>query len=339
MSFELAWPLVLALLPLPLVVARFVPRAPDREEAALKVPFFAALEQAVGQRRGRPSRARLGLGGMAWLLLVLAASRPQLVGAPQVLPVTGRDLMLAVDISGSMATDDMFLDSHQVTRLTAVKQLAGDFIERRQGDRLGLILFGRQAYLQTPLTLDRETVHTLLDEAVVGLAGKETAIGDAIGLGVKRLREQPEQNRVMVLLTDGANTAGAVDPLRAAALAAEEGIRIYTIGVGAEAMVIRTPFGLQRVNPSRDLDEGTLATIADKTGGEYFRARDTERLGEIYRLLDQIEPVSVDEETYRPIEELYAWPLALALGISVVMAWTALGLSGHVRRAKESYAR
>lgn len=339
MSFELAWPLVLCLLPLPLLMTRFLAPAPERQEAALKVPFFAALEHAVGRRRARPSRARLGWGGLAWLLLVLAASRPQLVGAPQLLPVTGRDLMLAVDISGSMATDDMLLDDHQVTRLTAVKQVAGDFIERRQGDRLGLILFGRQAYLQTPLTLDRATVRTLLNEAMVGLAGKETAIGDAIGLGVKRLREQPEQNRVIVLLTDGANTAGAVDPLRAAALAAEEGIRIYTIGVGAEAMVMRTPFGVQRVNPSRDLDEGTLVSIANETEGGYFRARDTERLDEIYRLLDQIEPVSVDDETYRPIKELYAWPLALALGISVVMAWSAVGLTWRVWRTGEGNVR
>jgi len=224
----------------------------------------------------------------------------------------------------------------QVTdRLTAVKAVAGNFIEHRKGDRLGLILFGDQAYLQTPLTFDRETVRTLLNEAAIGLAGKSTAIGDAIGLAVKRLRERPAENRVLILLTDGANTSGSVDPLKAADLAAREGVRIYTIGVGADEMLVRGFFGTQRV-PSNELDEATLTAIAQKTGGQYFRARDIESLQKIYALLDKLEPVSQDEETFRPIHELYAWPLSGALLLTALLA---LGMTGVFRRVENIEVR
>jgi Ca-activated chloride channel family protein len=197
-----------------------------------------------------------------------------------------------------------------------VKLVAGEFVEKREGDRLGLILFGDQAYLQTPLTFDRRTLHILLDEAAIGLAGKATAIGDAIGLAVKRLRGQPERNRVLILLTDGANTAGSVDPLKAADLAANEGVRIYTIGVGADDMM---PGPLRLLSSGKSqLDEASLQAIAQKTDGRYFRARDTHSLQQIYALLDEIEPVSEDEQSYRPVEELYTWPLALALLFSLL---------------------
>ena len=236
--------------------------------------------------------------------------------------------MLAVDISGSMQTEDMVINGRPVMRLTAVKMVAGEFVEQREGDRLGLILFGDQAYLQTPLTFDRRTLHILLNEAAIGLAGKSTAIGDAIGLAVKRLRGQPEKNRVLILLTDGTNTAGSVDPLKAADLAASEGVRIYTIGVGADDMM-PGPFRML-LGAGRELDEASLQAIAQKTGGRYFRARDTRSLQQIYALLDEIEPVSEDEQSYRPVEELYAWPLALALLLSLLTALA--GAHGHWRR-------
>jgi Ca-activated chloride channel family protein len=215
-------------LPLPLLVAWFLPRAPEMQGTALRVPFYAALSRIAAGRQAPASRRRLLLAVLAWVLLVCAAARPQFAGPPVRLLVTGRDLLLAVDISGSMETEDMQLGERVTDRLTAVKAVAGAFIEQRQGDRLGLILFGDQAYLQTPLTFDRETVRTLLNEAAIGLAGKSTAIGDAIGLAVKRLRERPAENRVLILLTDGANTSGSVDPLKAADLAAREGVRIYS---------------------------------------------------------------------------------------------------------------
>lgn len=215
MSLDLAWPWVLAALPFPLAAYYLLPRAQQRPASALRIPFFGALAAAesgpVGSRL-----LRALLGGLAWVLLVTAAARPQLIGNPIALPMEGRDLMLAVDISGSMVEQDMVIGNRVVERLTAVKAVAGDFIERREGDRIGLILFGSQAYLQTPLTFDRETARALLFESAVGLAGRETAIGDAIGLAVKRLRDHAAENRILILLTDGANTAGSIAPMKAA---------------------------------------------------------------------------------------------------------------------------
>jgi Ca-activated chloride channel family protein len=237
--------------------------------------------------------------------------------------------MLAVDLSGSMDAKDFELGSRRVDRLTATKAVAGDFIGRREGDRIGLILFGERAYLQVPLTLDRETVNTLLLEAFIGLAGEKTAIGDAITLAVKRIHDQGEEagEQVLILLTDGANTAGEIDPLKAAELAQQIGLRIYTIGIGAEQMVVSSiTGGMRRVNPSADLDEETLTQIADLTGGRYFRAKDTAGLQEIYRLLDEMEPVAEPEAGFRPVKSLFLWPLggsfllALFLGLMNMLA-------------------
>ena len=324
MSFQFAWPWLLLALPLPLLSLQLLPRVAAEPAAALRVPFLPLLG-ASGLLYGaaRPARWRRVLALIAWTALVVAAARPQLLGDALQLPVTGRSLMLAVDISGSMINEDMRLQDRQVARVTAVKALASDFLRRRSGDRVGLILFGREAYLQAPLTLDRQTVATLLGEAQVGLAGKETAIGDAIGLAVKRLRDQPEQNRVLLLLTDGANTAGAVDPLKAADLAAQERVRIYTIGIGGESRLLQTPFGVRRL-PGGDLDEGVLRNIAEKTNGRYFRARDTAELAQVYETLDAIEPASEDKLIFRPADEIYVWPLALALLLSVLSALPAV---------------
>lgn len=325
---ELVWPMALFALPLPLLVAIAGPRAPEPPVVALRVPFFSALS-GTGSNSRTTYRIRLFIAVIAWLLLSLAAARPQFIGEALRLPVSGRDLLLAVDISGSMRTDDMLLNNTQSDRLTVVQTVAGAFIERRQNDRVGLILFGSRAYLQTPLTFDRTTVRILLEEAEIGLAGRETAIGDAIGLAVKRLRDQPaEGSRVLILLTDGANNAGEIAPERATSLAVQQGIRIYTIGVGAEEMLVSGAYGSSRVNPSADLDEDMLRDIAAQTGGRYFRAHDTEGLELIYRLLDELEPVDVDEEVYRPVNELYYWPLAAALLLTLL-----LGLSScHWRR-------
>ena len=319
MNIHFAWLWALAALPLPFIVARFWPRAAAQQEPALKLPFEGALAATGAASKSAPKRLRLLFATLAWVLLVIAAARPQYVGDPVQLPISGRDLMLAVDISGSMQTEDMTIRGQTVSRLIAVKAVAGDFIDRRKGDRLGLILFGDQAYLQTPLTFDRETVRTQLNEAAIGLAGKRTAIGDAVGLAVKHLRDQPQENRVLVLLTDGDNTAGTIAPLKAAELAAREHVRIYTIGIGADAMTVQTLFGAQQV-ANTELDEHTLKAIADATSGRYFRARDIADLQQIYQLLDNIEPVSEDQQTFRPVAELYQWPLGSALIIAFLVA-------------------
>jgi Ca-activated chloride channel family protein len=312
------WLWVFLLLPMPLLVRYLMPPDTGDREAALRAPFMEDFMDIAGSRPVRFNSVwSVLVAAMVWLLLVTAAARPQWIGDPIELPASGRDLMLAVDLSGSMEAKDFELNGQAVDRLTATKAVAGEFIRRREGDRLGLILFGENAYLQTPLTFDRQTVRTLLLESVIGLAGKKTAIGDAIGLAVKRLRENASESRVLILLTDGANTAGEIAPSRAAELSASAGLKIYTIGVGADEMVVQSLFGQHRVNPSQDLDEETLRDIAQKTGGRYFRARNTAELEQIYSLLDELEPVEIEALSFRPAVALFYWPLAAALLIAL----------------------
>ncbi len=307
------WPWAFVLIPLPWVIYKFFPPALAAEEAALWVPSLSPFSGVEHQQSRRRGRWQLPLALCCWLLLVGATARPQWLGEPIELPVSGRDLLLAVDLSGSMETRDFYLHGKTVDRLTALKAVAGQFIQQRVGDRLGLILFGDQPYVQVPLTFDRRTVKQLLDESAIGLAGKKTAIGDAIGLAVKRLKVGDGNEQVLILLTDGANTAGQLTPLKAAELAATEGLKIYTIGIGAETMEVEGFFFNRTVNPSADLDEKSLSAIAQKTGGRYFRARDTDQLAKIYTELDRLEPVERDHDIYRPISELYPWPLGIAL--------------------------
>jgi Ca-activated chloride channel family protein len=317
---EFACPWAFLLLPLPYLVHRLMPPALAAEEAALWVPSLQPFADNRHQRSRRRWPWWLLLPMLlCWLLLVTATAQPQWLGEPLELPVSGRDLVLAVDLSGSMKTADFVLEGETVDRLTALKSVAVEFIRRRQGDRLGLILFADQAYVQTPLTFDRQTVELLLSEAVLGLAGEKTAIGDAIGLAVKRLQGAQTEQRILILLTDGANTAGQVSPLKAAELAARQGLKIYTIGLGADEMTVGSFFFKRTVNPSADLDEKSLRAIAEQTGGRYFRARDTAELEQIYAMLDELEPVEKEQEVFRPVTALYPWPLGLALFIALLL--------------------
>ncbi|NIM71109.1 MAG: VWA domain-containing protein [Xanthomonadales bacterium] len=330
-GFAVAWPWMLALLPLPWLLRWWLPEAPARGMSALRVPWYRSVAAGAEGWIRRPLLAAVAT--LAWLLLVAAAVRPQWVGEVDTLPVTGRDLLLAVDISGSMDTQDMVWENRAVNRLEVVRQVAGEFVQRRRGDRVGLILFGSRAYLQTPLTFDTETAATLLSESEIGLAGRETAIGDAIGLAVKRLREDAAADRVLILLTDGANTSGEVQPLQAAEFAAREGLTVYTVGVGADEMMVKDFFGSRLVNPSADLDEDTLRAIAERTGGRYFRARDAEGLAGIYRLLDELEPVESDVEAVRPVDELFYWPLGIAYLLALITLAVVLRPAGLRMRA------
>ncbi len=315
------WPWMFACLPLPLLVRRLLSPVAADQGAALQVPFLNDFTPATHGSFQLQRKRLLGLLALlCWLLLVTAAAGPQWLGNPIQLPVSGRDLRLAVDLSGSMEAEDFVINGKPVDRLTAAKWVAGDFISHRIGDRIGLILFGTHAYLQTPLTFDRETVRTLLNEAFIELAGQKTAIGDAIGLALKQLDNNPGSSQVLILLTDGANTAGEIDPLKAAELAQQKGLKVYTIGIGADEMLVRSFFGNRKINPSADLDEKTLQQIAKLTGGRYFRARDTAELTKIYQLLDQLEPVPKEEHTYRPITALFHWPLAGALLAALLIA-------------------
>jgi Ca-activated chloride channel family protein len=315
----LAWPWVLAALPLPLL-ALLVPRARPMAGAALRLPFYRDLTGMAGEGTRSRSWWRLVLAALAWVLLVVAAARPQWVGEPLSLPVSGRDLMLAVDISGSMEQRDYELNGSLVTRLAVVKAVAARFVERRPHDRIGLILFGSRAYVQTPLTFDGATVAAMLQDSVVGLAGRETAIGDAIGLAVKRLQDQPEGDRVLVLLSDGENTAGNLDPIAAAELARQAGVRIYTIGMTGAELRLPDVFGMRLPPRGSGFDPTTLKRIAEITGGTFFSVSDREQLESVYQELDRLEPTERDERTYRPRRALFIWPAAGALILSVFLA-------------------
>jgi len=313
-NFE--WPYLFFALPLPLLIY-WLPSKNKSEAVPLRVPVLLdGLNSSSIASTNK--KASLILLLVIWMLLVLAATRPQWLGEAVNIPSEGREMMIAVDLSGSMQVEDMTLNGRTVNRLDMLKVLLGDFIERRTGDRLGLILFGDDAYMQTPMTFDRKTIKQMLDETVLGLVGQQTAIGDAIALGVKRFNEAEESNRVLLLLTDGQNTAGKITPEEALDLAIAKDVTIYSIGIGADVMLQQSIFGTRKVNPSSDLDEKSLKNMADKTNGHYFRARSSADLAKIYELLDTLEPVEQDQKQMRPLTALYYWPLGTALALCLL---------------------
>lgn len=317
--FSLQWPLIFLLAPLPLLARWLLPEK-EANMGAIRVPFFDTL-RALDEGSSRPAPNSLWVLFFlwaTWLCLLTAAARPVWIGESILIPQDRRDLMLAVDISESMLKQDMLNDNRYIDRISTVKSVVSDFVQRRRGDRLGLILFGQQAYLQTPLTHDIRTVKQQLQEALVGFAGRATAIGDTIGLAIKRLRDRPSESRVLVLLTDGGNTAGT-DPRQAADIAAEANIRIHTVGVGATVKVGRDYLGRTRqIRVSNQIDEPTLRYIAKTTGGQYFRAEDPQSLEAIYQQLDELEP-KPDEQTFRQQRSLLHWPLGVALLLSSIL--------------------
>jgi len=319
--FKIASPWIVLLLPLPFLVRWLLPAVKQQISSALKMPAFNAIQSMLSDKVTRPlgSRMNFFLALLAWCLLLLAVSGPEWLGKPIALPRSGRNIMLAIDLSGSMKIPDMKLHGQAVNRLQVIKAVAGKFIKQRVGDRIGLILFGTRAYLQTPLTFDRKTALAMMDDASIGLPGQRTAIGDAMGLAIKRLKKYPKQSRVLILLTDGQNNAGAVSPLTAAKVAANIGIRIYTIGLGSDRLLVPSFFGPRAVNPSAALDEKTLRQIAKRTGGLYFRAKDSQSLKRIYADLNQLEPVQSTKSVFRPVKPLYPWPLALALLLYILL--------------------
>lgn len=306
-----AWPWVFLLLPIPLMVYFLSPKK-SSSTAALKVP---ELLPNIGSKALSSGEQKLPkwLPIIIWILIIIATARPQWLGEAIAISSESREMIIAVDLSGSMQIEDMNLNGNQVNRLTMLKKVLGEFIERRKGDRLGLILFGDDAYMQTPMTFDRKTVKQMLDESVIGLVGQKTAIGDAMALAVKRFVNKDDSNRVLLLLTDGQNTSGKISPEQALDLAVAKDVTIYTIGIGAEVMMERSLFGTRKVNPSRDLDERTLTDIAQQTGGSYFRATDADSMIKIYQMLDQLEPVEQDEQQVRPLTALFYYPLFLVV--------------------------
>jgi len=319
--FNLVNPWLLLLLPLPWLAHKLLPTNKAQQTSALKIPFFKAIEKIIAHEKNHSAKLSLGKSFILyfiWALLIFAAAGPQWLGELIQLPRSGRNIMLAVDISGSMRMPDMSIGGQRVNRLAVVKAAASQFIKKRQHDRIGLILFGSKAYLQTPLTFDRKTVQNMLDDATIGLAGRNTAIGDAIGLAIKRLTKTSPKNRILIFLTDGENNSGVVSPIEAAKMANKAHIRIFTIGLGANRIM--------DLSLGDGLDEKTLKQIATLTDGTFFRATNSYELKHIYNTIDKLVPTVTDKDNFRPIKPLYPWPLALALLISFCLAM------GHIKR-------
>lgn len=314
--FEFALPWALIVIPLPFFIWFLLPRASLQLSVALKVPFFNDMMSLVdnGKRAINKQGYFLPLF-ISWCFLVFALAGPRWIGPPRQLAHEGYNIMLALDISPSMGINDMKFNGRRATRLSIVKRAAHQFVQDRHGDKVGLILFGEQAYLLTPLTYDRRNVLMRLDDTSVGLAGKSTSLGDALGLAIKRLQHVPTSGRVIILLTDGASNSGVVPPLKAAELARIDGIKVYTIGLHSEIDPQSFSGMFLNSNGSADLDEDTLKSIAKITGGAYFRASNLQSLQRIYHHIDKMTRVSQEQASIRPQHEYYPWFLAVGLGL------------------------
>jgi len=321
MSLSLAYPWLLLLLPAPWLIWRFAP--PHRNRVpAIRIPFFRHLTQAAGleARQGAVvlarKRAQMIAAIAVWALLVLALAGPQRLGEPVVIETAARDVVLALDLSGSMDARDFKAadgsgDGTPVQRLQAVKDVMRQFITERDGDRMAMIVFGTRAFVQAPFTEDLQSLIGFLDQSVAGMAGPNTALGDAIGLGIRTFEGSEVDQRLMILLSDGADTSSRMTPVNAAALAADRGVVIYTIGVGDPQGA-----GEDRV------DLGTLRDIAKRTGGQFFFAGDSTALNQVYAEIDKQNPRAVETVSFRPSQSLghIALGLALVIGLSTIMA-------------------
>lgn len=323
--FDFAWPWFALLLPLPWLARRFAPKPGaaqvEQNTPVLLHPSVARLEStfvALAPASGLASLVQSGLLALLWSALVVTMMRPQWLEPHTQVVSPGYDLMLAVDASRSMEALDFTVDGRRVNRMAVVKGVVGRFIEQRRGDRVGLVIFGDNAYLQSPLTLDGDAVRAMLESAVPRMAGDATAIGDSVGLAVKKLRERPEGSRILVLLTDGENTAGSLPPVEAARLARHYDIRIYTVGVGSKGKV---PFreGGRLVMADMQIDEDLLKQMALITGGAYFRATDTQALEEIYRRIDSLEKTEAETRKTMIPSPLYRWPLGIGLAALLLL--------------------
>ena len=312
---ELSDPLFLLLLPLPLLAWALLPP---------RAAYGAAL--AVPERIGRRLLAEAGQGGLSakripllpiviWVLLVLALAGPRQLSPVAALKVTGRDLAIAIDLSGSMVREDFHLDGRQVTRLEAVKTVGADFVRRRAGDRVALIVFGSEAYYAAPFSFDTEAIAQRIEEATIGISGRATNMSDALGLALKRLEGSQAKARVVILLSDGVNNAGATQPRAVAQLAAELGVRVHTIALG--------PKDLESSDPGERgvVDAATLRAVSELSGGTSFRVRTTEDLAEVIAALDRLEATDSDGLAAELYREFWVWPAAMAAGLCLIFAW------------------
>ena len=326
---EFAYPLALLATPLPILAWWLLP--PQRERvSALRVPFFEPITAAAGSeaRAGavilRRRWLQLFVAVLVWLLLVAGLAKPEWVGQPIVRTEAARDIMLALDLSGSMDYHDFpGEDGEVVSRFEAVQRVVDRFVTARQDDRIGLIVFGTKAYLQLPFTRDLDTARALVDLMDVGMAGPKTALGDSIGLAIRSFETSEVDERLLILLTDGNDTASKMTPINAADIARLNGVEIYTIGIGDTAAT-----GEDRV------DFDVLAAIAERTGGEFYNAEDEAALDAVYRRIDQTAVADVRTQSWRPRQSLVHWPVGLAV-ILILLAYAGL-LFGTRRQGTRS---
>lgn len=314
--FEFALPWVWLLLPLPWLVRIAVPAA-KQVQTPLALPKAARF---ISPRQVKhPGLLRVWLIPLAvWICLLATLAQPRWLGEPLSITQDRREMMIALDLSGSMQADDMTLNGRQVTRLEMAHHILAEFIERRHGDRIGLIVYADAAYVYSPLTRDLNALAQLAKEAQLGLAGQRTALGDAIALSIATMENSESEPPIVLMLTDGMINTGQINAEEALRLAGNTRVRMHTIGIGSDELIVQGLFGSRRIDPSADMDEEFLRQIAHRTGGEYFRARDEDEMREIYRLIDELEPIADDSEWQRPRYSLAHWPLAL--GFFIVLA-------------------
>jgi len=322
--FEFAYPWLLLALPLPLAVWWLFP--PYREPVeSVRVPFFHQISQAIGEtpRSGavimRRTRLQWVVAPAVWLLIVAALARPQWVGAPIEKVEAARDIMIAIDVSGSMSTQDFTsITGQSISRLEAIKDVVGGFIDRRKGDRVGMIVFGSKAYVLVPFTQDLPAARTLLNGATVNMVGPQTMIGDAIGLTITAFEASKTKDRLLILLTDGNDSGSRMPPPKAAEIARQKGVKIYTIGVGDP-----------KTQGDEKVDFDALRKISSTTRGQFFTAENRGALEAVYARIEELVPRKIASKSYRPKRDLYHWPLGFALGLMAaffaIMALIELG--------------
>ncbi len=323
--FEFIWPWFLCLLPIP-ILFYFLPEA----KAKGKTLWFPNAHYLQNHQEILPNvhkiRLPIVLLSIAWICIVVAIARPIMQGIPTQVTPSGRNLLIALDLSGSMQTKDMKINNRLTDRLSVEKWVLSNFIKKRRGDHIGLIVFGTKAYLEAPFSFDTKTINQLVQQTQIGFAGKQTAIGDAIGLAIQCFEGRPNTKKVLILMTDGADTTDRINPEQAVSFAASQHLRIYTVGIGADKMVVQGFFGPQTINPSSDLDKKLLKNIAHKTGGKFFRAKNTQELKRIYNEINKLEPTPAQSIWQRPITSYFHW-LGLA---SLIFFSLALISSGEL---------
>lgn len=301
-----------------------------RKPVAITHSMTSRIAHVTGNTKRFVYKTPLVLRTSCLILLVLAASRPQLYNISREIRSPGVDIMLCLDTSGSMQALDFQLDDQPVTRLVAVKKVVSDFIKKREMDRIGLVVFGKEAFTQSPLTLDKGLLLELVDKMEIGMAGDRTAIGNALAIGGKRLKDLKAQSRILILLTDGRNNEGTITPDEAAEAVSTLGVKVYTIGIGGEGPApfkVKTVFGTRIIHQRVDLDEDMLKKIAHIGGGKYFRAANNEQLSEIYDIIDREEKTEVSVKEFFHFRELYHFLLAPALmllGLEILARTTIL---------------